>query len=135
MQLRKKTKPREKRLNTPSHKKFFKTTYFIARKNWEVRENFPDIIDFLKDIGDEGSLKHLVKCTSRSSYVSKTSCNEFPSSLSDYLESKMKNRLIAAEHFSRLTNESTDISNGAEVSIFIQYIGSDTMISKKTFQG
>ena len=34
-------------------KKFFKMTYFIARKKWAVRENFADIIDFLKNIGHE----------------------------------------------------------------------------------
>ena len=36
-----------------NHKKVFKTTYFIARKKQAVQENFADIIDFLKDIGDE----------------------------------------------------------------------------------
>ena len=62
----KKTKPREKRPNTRSHKKVFKTTYFIAKEKWAGRENFADIIDFLKHIGDEDILKHLVECSSRS---------------------------------------------------------------------
>ena len=34
-------------------KKFFRKTYFIARKKWAVREKFSDIIDLLKSIGDE----------------------------------------------------------------------------------
>ena len=45
------------------------------------------------------------------------SCYEFLSCLSDYLETKMKNRLIAAEDFSLLTNESTDILNHAGLSV------------------
>ena len=115
-------------------KKVFKTTYFIARKKWAVPENFAELIDFLKNIGDEDIPKHLVECSSRSSYISETSCYEFLSCLGDYLETKMKNRLIAAEDFSLLTDDSTDISNRAELSIFVRYIDSDAY-DKKEFLG
>ena len=43
-------------------KKFFKTTYFIAKEKWDIA----DIIDFLKNIGDEDILNHLVERSSRS---------------------------------------------------------------------
>ena len=115
----KKTKPREKGGNSPSHKKFFETTYVIARKKWAPQENFADLIDFLKNIGDEDILKHLVECSLRSSYVSETSCDEFLSCVSDYLENKMTNRLIAAEDFRLLTDESADIWSHVESSIFV----------------
>lgn len=45
-------------------------------------------------------LKHLVECSLRPGYVSKMSCDEFLRCLSDYLGTKMKSRLIAAEDFS-----------------------------------
>ena len=51
---------------------------------WAVWENFADLVD-------EDILKYLVQCSSRSSYVS---CTEFLSCLRDYLETKMKNRLL-----------------------------------------
>ena len=63
----KKKQSQEKRDRTHGViKKFFKTTYFIAKEKWAGRENFADIIDFLKHIGDEDILKHLVECSSRS---------------------------------------------------------------------
>ena len=61
------------------------------------------------------------------------SCDAFLSCLSACLETKMKNRLIAAEDFSLLTNESTDISNRAELSIFVRYIASDMYYIKEGF--
>ena len=33
-------------------KKFIQTTYFVAQKKWAVRENFSDVIDFLRNLGD-----------------------------------------------------------------------------------
>ena len=32
--------------------KFIQTTYFVAQKKWAVRENFSDVIDFLRNLGD-----------------------------------------------------------------------------------
>ena len=49
-----KSKVKKKReLTRQVIKKIFKKTYFIARKKWAVRETFSDIIDLLRNIGDE----------------------------------------------------------------------------------
>ena len=47
----------------------------------------------------------------------------------------MKDRLIAAEDFNLLTDKSTDISNRAELSVFVRYVDSDTCDIKKEFLG
>ena len=71
-----------KRRNCAVIKKFLKTTYFVARKKWAVRENFPDIIHFLKGLGDEVVFYHLQQASSRASYISTTSTDEFLKCLS-----------------------------------------------------
>lgn len=114
-------------------KMFFKRDYFIATKKCAIQENFADLTDFLKNISDEDILKHLVGCSSKPGYVSETSCDEFLWCLSNYLETKMKNRLIPPDEFNLLTDEFTDILNRAELSIFIQYTDSDTSDIKEEF--
>ena len=47
----------------------------------------------------------------------------------------MKNRLIAAEYFNHLTDKYTNILNLAELSVFVQYIDSDTYDIKEKFLG
>ena len=46
--------------------------------------------------------------------------------LSDYLEEGFKNRLLAASDFSLTTDETTDISDRAELAIFECYVNSDS---------
>ena len=40
-------------------KKFFKNANFLAQKKWAVHENFQDVIEFIKDLGDEDLSAHL----------------------------------------------------------------------------
>ena len=115
-------------------KKFLKTTYFIARRKWAVRENFSDFIDFLCDLGDEEINQHLRECSSRATYTSKNTADEFLKILSDYLESGFKDRLVAASDFSLMTDETTDISDRAELSIFVRYVDSDVHEIKEEFR-
>ena len=58
----------------------------IARKKWAVRENFSDIIHFLKELGDENIFYHLQQASARASYISATSTDEFLKCLNDHLE-------------------------------------------------
>lgn len=116
-------------------KKMLKTSYFVVKKKWALRENFSDIIDFIKDIGDEDITKHLNDCSTRATYTSKTSAEEFVQCISDYLEDGFKDRLLAASEFSLLTDETTDISDRAELSIFIRYVNSDTHKVNEEFLG
>ena len=94
-------------------KKFTKTTYYVAKKKWAVPENVPETIDFLRELSDEDIEKHFREASSRATYASKKSADEFIKCLSDYLEEGFKNRLLAASDFSPTTDETTDISDRA----------------------
>ena len=100
-----------KRRNRAVIKKFLKTTYFVACKKWAVRENFSDIIHFLKGLGDEDIFYHLQQASSRASYISTTSTDEFLKCLSDHLENGFLDRLTAASEFSLMADETTDIAD------------------------
>ena len=41
--------------------KFFKITCFLAKKKWAVKNNFSDIVEFLKDIGDKEIVNFLTE--------------------------------------------------------------------------
>ena len=78
-----------KQQNRTVIKKFLKTVYsvyFVASKKWAVRENFSDIIHFLKELGDENIFYHLQQASARASYISTTSTDEFLKCLNDHLE-------------------------------------------------
>ena len=105
------------------------------KKKWALRENFTDIVDFIKELGYEDIIKHLNDCSSRATYTSKTSAEEFVQCISDYLEDGFKDRLLAASEFSLMTDETTDISDRAELSIFVRYVDSDTHKISEEFLG
>ena len=94
-------------------KKFTKTAYYVAKKKWAVRDNFPENIDFLRELSDEDIEKHFREASSRATYAFKKSADELIKCLSDYLEEGFKNRLLAASDFSLTTDETTDISDRA----------------------
>ena len=76
-------------------KKFLKTAYFLARRKWAVRENFQDVIEFIKDLRDEDLPAHLRESSARATYVSTVSTDEFITCLSDFLEEGFINKLTA----------------------------------------
>ena len=123
-----------KKRNRSIIKKFLKTTYFLARKKWAVRENFCDVVEFLKDLGDEDIANHLRE-SRRATYVSTTSTDEFLKCLSDHLEEEFLSRLAAASDFSLMADETTDVADRAELSIFIRYVDADTHQISEKFLG
>ena len=50
---------KHKRRNRAVTKTFLKTAYFLAWKMWAVSENFQDVIEFIRDLGDEDLSAHL----------------------------------------------------------------------------
>ena len=94
--LKRNTKARNRRVI----KKFLKTTYFVAKKNWAVRENFQEIVDYLRDLDDDDINTHLMDCTSRATYTSVATVDEFLKCISEYLENDLLTRIIAANDFS-----------------------------------
>ena len=111
------------------------TSYFIARKKWAIRENFSDIVNFLKRLGDDDIEKHLFESSTRATYVSTSSTDEFIKCLSDHLEEGFLSRLAAATDFSLMADETTDIADRAQLSIFIRYIDADDHTVKEEYLG
>ena len=56
-------------------KKFMKTVYFFAWKQFAIRENFEDVINYLTDLGDIDIQEHLHQSSSWATYISKASAD------------------------------------------------------------
>ena len=129
------TKERRKAINCRVIKKFIKTTYFIARKKWAVRENFEDVINFVGNLGDEDISYHLREGSRNGTYTSRNSVDSFLTCLSDYLEKGFLDRLVNAVDFSILCDETTDMADRADLSIFVRYVNPSTKLVTEEFLG
>ena len=102
---------------------------------WALEENFTNIVDFIKDLVEEDIVKHLKDSSCCSTCTSKISAKKFVQCISDYLEEGFKDRLLIASEFSLITDETTDLSDHAELSIFVCYADSDTHKINEEFLG
>ena len=112
-----------------------KTAYCVAKNKQAARENFPDTIDFLRELPDEDIEKHFQEVSSRATHAFKKSADGFIKCLSDYLKEGFKNRLLAASDFSLMTDETTDTSDRAELAIFVRYVNLDSHQITEEFLG
>ena len=112
-----------------------KTAYCVAKNKQAARENFPDTIDFLRELPDEDIEKHFQEVSSRATHAFKKSADGFIKCLSDYLKEGFKNRLLAASDFSLMTDETTDTSDRAELAIFVHYVNLDSHQITEEFLG
>ena len=92
----------------------------MACKKWAVRENFSDIIHFLKGLGDGDIFYHLQQTSARASYIS---TNGF------------LHHLTAASEFSLMAGETMDIADQAELTVFVCYVDSDKHAITEEFLG
>ena len=83
-----------------SLKKLLKASYFVLKKKWALQENFTDIVDFIKDLGNKDIVSDLKESSCHTTCISKTSAEEFVQCISDYLEEVFKNCLLTALHHS-----------------------------------
>ena len=102
--------------------KFFKITYFLAKKKWAVKNNFSDIVEFLKDIGDKEIVNFLNGAQKNATYTSKFTVEDYICYISDYLEEELIDNIKLAEDFSLLADDSTDEADRSELSIFVHYV-------------
>ena len=109
--------------------------YFIVRKNWAVRENFSDVVAHFQDLGDSDINDHLQTSSSRSTYTSIASVDEFVKCISNHLEGEMLSRVIMAHGYSLLANETTDMADRAVLSVFLRHLNSDSHLVKEEFLG
>ena len=106
----------------------------MARK-WAVQENSEDVIEFLNDLGDQDINDHLRESSSRATYVSTTSTDEFLCCLSDHLEGDFVSCLMSACDFSLMADKTTDMADRTELSIFTRHVDSDSHEVKEEFLG
>ena len=103
------------------------------QKKWAVRENFDDIVHFICDLGDEDINHHLREGSQRATYTSKISVDSFIKCFSDRLEWGLLSRLINAVDFSLLCDETTDMADRGDLSIFVRYVDSRSCKVKEEF--
>ena len=116
-------------------KKFFKSAYFLAKKNWAVKQNFADLIDFLKDIGDPDIVYHLNNAPKNAKYTSTTIVEQIIKIISDDLEDKTLVDLAASVEFTLLADESTDEADRSQLAIFARYIDPSTYAPIESYLG
>ena len=104
--------------------KFIKTVYFMARKKWAVKNYFQNLIEFIKDLGDDDLRKHFANMGRNATYLSSATVDELIIIISDFIEERFMRDLIASGDFALLTDESTDEAGRAQMSVFTHYIDS-----------
>ena len=87
------------------------TTYFLVLKKWAMCQNFSDVIDFLRFLGDQYIDQHLRECNNHASCKSEASMDEFLKCLSKHLEDEFLNRLIAEHGFTLMANKTTGMGD------------------------
>ena len=102
--------------------KFFKITCFLAKKKWAVKNNFSDIVEFLKGIGDKEIVNFLNRAPKNSIYTSKFTIEDYNCYISDYLEDELIDNIKLTKDFSLLVDESANEADRSELSIFVCYV-------------
>ena len=68
--------------------KLIKTVYFMSKKQWPVKNNFYDLIEHIKNLGDVDLIEHFQTMDKNATYVSKFTVDEFLKICSDFVEEK-----------------------------------------------
>ena len=113
--------------------KLIKTVYFMSKKQWPVKNNFYDLIEHIKNLGDVDLIKHFQTMDKNATYVSKFTVDEFVKICSDFIEEKFLTDILTAGEFAILTDESTDEAGRAQLSIFIRYVDAVAHEPKEEF--
>ena len=113
--------------------KFIKTIYFMYRKKWAVRNNFHDLMEHIKNLGDEDLIKHFQTMDKNATYLSEFTVDEFVQICSDCIENIFLNNIVFAREFAILTDESTNEAGRAQLAIFVRYVDSIIPEPKEEF--
>ena len=69
----------------------------MSRKKWAVKNNFADLVDFIRDLGDDDFKSHFNAMTKNATYMSHFTVDEFVKILSGYIETSfLRDLLICA---------------------------------------
>ena len=105
----------------------------MSKKQWPVKNNFYNLIEQIKNLGDIDLIKHFQTMDKNATYVSKFSVDEFVKICSDFIEEKFLTDILTAGEFVILTDESTDEAGRAQLSIFIRYVDAVAHEPKEEF--
>ena len=71
--------------------KLLKTAYFMARKKWDVKENFEDSVKLInQEIGDDEIQKYLNESGKNTTYLPHFSLKEYLEIINDVVEKELK---------------------------------------------
>ena len=95
--------------------------------------NFHDLMEHIKNLGDEDLIKHFQTMDENAAYLSKFTVDEFVKICSDYMEKIFLNNIVFAGEFAILTDESTNEGGKAQLAIFVHYVNSIIHEPKEEF--
>ena len=80
---------KEEKENKSVITKFFKISYFLTKEKWAVKNNFSDIVEFLKDVRDKEIVNFLTRAPQNAKYTSKFTVKDYNCFISDYLDDEL----------------------------------------------
>nr|QHF16602.1 opsin [Hydra vulgaris] len=102
--------------------------------NWAVRENFSDIVEFIRDLGDKEIDSHFKIASKQAANTSSTS-DQFVKIISNKLDNEVCIKIILAHDLSVLADETSDVADKTVFSVFIRYVDSDSHTIEEMFLG
>ena len=84
--------------------------------------NFVDVLNFAIRQGNKDLENHLRNCSSRETYISKTTQNNLLDCFYDRMKEIIINKVKQAKSFSVLCHEASDSSNKEQISFCLRYI-------------
>ena len=84
--------------------------------------NFVELLNFAVRQGNKDLEDHLKNCSSRETYISKTTQNNLLNCCYDLMTETIINKVKQAKFFSVLCDEASDSSNKEQLSFFLRYV-------------
>ncbi|CAG9772297.1 unnamed protein product [Ceutorhynchus assimilis] len=84
--------------------------------------NFRELLKYRIDAGDKILETHLKTCSSKATYISKTTQNELIESCGTEILVTIKNRIFSSKYYCILFDETTDLSHTSQMSLVVRYL-------------
>ena len=92
--------------------------------------NFRELLKLLVKRGDIQLKKHLENCSSRATYISKTTQNEIIETCGEVILEELLKDVQKSIYFSIIFDETTDLSHVSQLSLIIRYVTSDIEVKE-----
>ena len=101
-----------------------------ARRRDLSQGNFRAVVNFRVDSGDTVLRDHLSECSSRQTYISKTSQNEILSIMGESIRNQIIADVKDSGFYSISIDEVTDVANWEQLGIVLRYVKEGQAIEK-----